>query len=308
MNRLHSSREGDAVLKERPNRTQETVPGPIEISDDEDECPRPAQDDNELIVTGSVQHEAEDPGSISDEEYPELARQARERAKSKPDTTPTASTVPVASTSPLKTLYSGVAPPGTDSTGPNHQPPPPDGKVRIFITSNIPNTNPLIVQRKLSQNLKEVRLAWCARQGFDDEMTSSVFLTWRGKRLFDVTTCKSLGIGVDEDGHIVVKGEMAAFDQQIHMEAMTEEIFEEARIARQNGSFHRSTQDDRHPEPSNPAEDSTAAVGAPPAQPKEPQIRVILKSRGYDDFKLIIKPVNAPFLFLCFFWVVTLFC
>ncbi|GKZ40163.1 hypothetical protein AbraIFM66950_002731, partial [Aspergillus brasiliensis] len=76
----------------------------------------------------------------------------------------------------------------------NHSLAPKEPIVQILITSRIPNTRPLIVRRKMNQSLKDVRLAWCNRQHFNKEMQDSVFLTWKGKRLFDVTTCRSLGV------------------------------------------------------------------------------------------------------------------
>ena len=63
-----------------------------------------------------------------------------------------------------------------------------DMKVMILIRTAIPNTNQLIVNRWASQNLQQVKEAWCKRQGFDAAMARNVFLTWRGKKLFNTTT------------------------------------------------------------------------------------------------------------------------
>lgn len=97
--------------------------------------------------------------------------------------------------------------------------------VQILITSKIPNTKPLIVRRKMNQPLKDVRLAWCNRQKFTKEMQESVFLTWKGKRLFDVTTCRSLGIHAKSgnfNGHDTFHLDVE--DIQVHMEASTEDL------------------------------------------------------------------------------------
>ncbi|KAL5363741.1 ubiquitin-2 like Rad60 SUMO-like-domain-containing protein [Aspergillus floccosus] len=97
-----------------------------------------------------------------------------------------------------------------------------DVVIEILITSKIKDTKPLIVQRKLTQSLKEVRLVWCSRQNLPKESQSAVYLTWKGKRLFDVTTCKSLGIGAGsltaEDYLQYDEGNM-----RIHMEAVTDD-------------------------------------------------------------------------------------
>ncbi|PYH90683.1 hypothetical protein BO71DRAFT_443717 [Aspergillus ellipticus CBS 707.79] len=103
-----------------------------------------------------------------------------------------------------------------------------DVVVQILITSKIPNTKPLIVRRKMRQPLKDVRLAWCNRQNLSKQMQGSVFLTWKGKRLFDVTTCRSLRIQT-KGGNITSPRDLNFFpadnkELQIHMEAATEEI------------------------------------------------------------------------------------
>ncbi|OGM40871.1 hypothetical protein ABOM_010734 [Aspergillus bombycis] len=103
-----------------------------------------------------------------------------------------------------------------------------DTVVQILITSEIESTKPLIVHRKMSQSLRDVRLAWCNRQSIPKEMQSSILLTWKGRRLFDVTTCRSLGIGVPKGfadssvhGDHIQHGSKE--DIRIHMEAVIED-------------------------------------------------------------------------------------
>lgn len=294
------------VKKSTHTRAQETASVvPIEISDNEDVDqdvqiqPRPQMHvGDKLNVETSIQQSRQDLDPVSDEEYPELARLARERARPKQLET-TFSHGPTSVLSPLSPTDSRPSPFGTTNFHLTSPPPGiPDAKISILITCRIEGTNPLIVQRKLSQPLKDVRLAWCTRQHFDQETTDSVFLTWRGKRLFDVTTCKSLGIGVDADGNIVTKGEKDALgedNRQIHMEAMTQEIFDELRKVRETGGkFHHDTQSQIKEQETAMGESGAAALQQ--QQEKEQQIRVILKSKGHEDFKLIIKPVKHTFL------------
>ncbi|RAK98315.1 small ubiquitin-related modifier domain-containing protein [Aspergillus ibericus CBS 121593] len=145
--------------------------------------------------------------------------------------------------------------------------------VQILITSKIANTKPLIVRRKMHQPLKDVRLAWCNRQQFSKETQASVFLTWKGKRLFDVTTCRSLGIqtnrgsvfGLKEYDPFQVDGE----DIQIHMEAAVEDSL--------STSLHQSpivTDSKSISEPAGSTEGSSSAD------------RVILKCPDYGDLKV----------------------
>ncbi|KAK6810435.1 hypothetical protein RU639_013766 [Aspergillus parasiticus] len=103
-----------------------------------------------------------------------------------------------------------------------------DPVVQILITSKIENTKPLIVHRKMSQSLRDVRLAWCNCQSIPKEMQSFILLTWKGRRLFDVTTCRSLGINVPKGlADSPVYGDHARHgskeDIRIHMEAVIED-------------------------------------------------------------------------------------
>ncbi|KAF9884100.1 hypothetical protein FE257_002297 [Aspergillus nanangensis] len=102
-----------------------------------------------------------------------------------------------------------------------------DVTVQILITSKIENTKPLIVHRKMSQSLRDVRLAWCGRQNLPNTTQSSIYLTWKGKRLFDVTTCNSLRIGTKgyHKGSLDIDDwpQNHADQLRIHMEAVTDD-------------------------------------------------------------------------------------
>ena len=216
----------------------------------------------------------------SDEEYPELARQAREKAQRKRHKAERVSTTP--------DLSHPIGPDGylqrsqslNQSTSPH---PPPDPILQILITSAIPNTEPLIVSRRLSQRLKEVRVTWAQRQQFTPEFAETVFLTWRGRRLFDVASCKSLGITVSSNGNIRSKRDtLDDLDGKIHMEAMTAAIFE----AYKKAKIHEVVG-----EKEAPTEEHIIAE-----QNKEPQMRIILKSKGIADVKILVKHVGCSFV------------
>ncbi|KAL8918508.1 MAG: hypothetical protein Q9208_007315 [Pyrenodesmia sp. 3 TL-2023] len=261
-------------------------PLPSNIIDLEDEDDAPKEDQDEEMEVTAVKRaepppEDDDDFPLSDDEFAELARKAREKARRKrleADVFSTNCELP-SSGRPDDRFGGPVA-------AQEQAPPPaaPDPVVSILITSRIANTNPLIVNRKVSQRLKDVRVTWCQRQGFSPEFTATVFMTWRGKRLFDVTTCRSLGIGVDFNGNIVMKGQkdiLGEEERQIHMEAMTEEILEE-------------TKRQKRREADGEGQGEVEAQEDQPAAPeqKEPQVRIILKAKGYSDFKLIVKPAT----------------
>ncbi len=263
------------------------APTVIDLEDDEEDQGLGPADDLSLgppQVLYEQPTEAEDL-LPSDEEFPELARQAREKARLKrmeeereasamleSQSTTTSNQKFEASEIPRQEIFPS--------------PPPSDPIVEILITSRIPNTKPLIVSRKLTQRLKDVRVAWCQRQGFSAEAATNVFLTWRGKRLFDVTTCRSLGIGVDTNGNVALKGErdvLGEENRQIHMEAMTDEIMVEYKRGKHNhtgGGLDHTNEDHTEEEVVE--------------QPKPPEgTKIILRSKDYADFKLIVKPVRV---------------
>lgn len=269
-----------------PTKQEEPKPRsyPADVIDleDEENDSKPQQDEG-LRVTSIKPPQPppeDDDFPASDEEFSELARKARERARRKRLEADIAFSTPdpIPSASGHGSLHRSHS--GQQATPP---PPPPDPVIQILITSSITNTEPLIVARKVVQRLKDVRVIWCERQGFSREFMNTVFLTWRGKRLFDVTTCKSLGIAVDADGNVLTKGQKDIFgeeDRQIHMEAMTEEILEEYNKAKRRG------------EVDGEEEDAASSGVAPIVQEQEAQVRIILKAKDLDDFRLKVKTVS----------------
>ena len=258
----------------------ETLPSNVIDLEEEDEeeggRPNPQVDfPNKTIGVHTIKPSLEEEESpVSDDEFAELARKAREKAR-------------------RKRLQDDMLGPDRDLADQPKRAPSvfgsgsssasPDPVVSILITSRVSNTSPLIVQRRTSQRLKDVRLTWCQRQGMSQDTTETIFLTWRGRRLFDVTTCKSLGIGIDANGNVMMNGhrEILGDDERhVHMEAMTEEILEEYKKSRRREA-------DTEGEPNAAARDEQ-----PPAKKIETQIRIIVKAKGYEDFKLIVKPVT----------------
>ncbi|CUS13791.1 unnamed protein product [Tuber aestivum] len=140
--------------------------------------------------------------------------------------------------------------------------------VSILVTSDILKTNPLICKRRVGQTLKEVRLAWCQRQGFNEDTTSDVFLTWKGNKIFDVNTCKGMGISPDEEGNFEENTE-GVKDKHLHFEAMTAEIFAERERSRE------AQYDGLEEEPEEKVEES---------------IGIVLKSKGYGNFPTKVRP------------------
>lgn len=217
----------------------------------------------------------------SDDDYPELAIKARDNARrNKLETEFSIGSLDIPSTAgddaPLQQFH--------PIPKPKPPPPPPrDPVIKIFINSKIENTQPLIVNRRISQRLRDVRLAWCHRQNFSKEFTDKVFLTWRGCKLWDVTTCVRLGIAVDEFDNILLKGQKDITGEEathIHMEAMTEEILEEYKKSHKAPILNEPI----------PGEDDVLVEDEKVEKPA--QIKITLKAKGYKDFTMAIGAVR----------------
>ena len=254
----------------KQQRQKPRVADIINLENEQSSSALPVQETSwKSAVVNAAAPPDEDDEPASDEEFPELARQAREKAR-------------------RNRLEEGIVSMTVDSQDSQlsmHQSTPPtsqpDPVLQILITSDIDNSVPLIVNRRLSERLKDVRLAWVKRQNLDTDLTDTVFLTWRGKRVFDVTTCKSLGITVDGIGRISLKGGLWENEEgRIHMEAMTTKMLEAYKTSKRNEAISQ--------------EDDAAQGEAVVVQNCEVQVRIILKARGFDNFKLQVRPVRHP--------------
>ena len=230
-------------------------------------------DDDDVVPTTSKSIvRVEDDPDMSDEEFPELAREAKQREEQK-------------ALERLKAARS-FENQNHDSKGSNtpdytvddvfqERPASEDPMIEIFISSVIEGSNPLIVRRKLSQKVKEVRLIWCDKQFIDGQpfpkaLKASIFLTWRGKRLFDVTSCKSLGLMIDETGQLYSDGE-GVMDGKVHFQAWTQDLFDsnQRRLAAQN-------RDNSEEEPEV-------------TEPTVEKIKLCMKAKGMEPVKLQVK-------------------
>lgn len=220
----------------------------------------------------------EDEDDESDPELAALAREARQKRLQRAN----AATPDAATKSPTPRDMSTSSARNGPQTPPLQDPP-----VKILVVSNIDGTNPLMVYRKLSQNLKEIRLAWCKRQEFDEAFTERVFLTHRMRRVYDVTTCRSLGLEADAEGNITMKGaEGKEGVDQVALEAVTPEIYDQMMAKKEQDDARRRGQWD--PAAETEAEEETIE----PEPSAEEWVRIVLKAKGKPDFKLQLKKVS----------------
>jgi hypothetical protein len=166
-------------------------------------------------------------------------------------------------------------------------PPLPDPVVKILVASSMKDTNPLMVYRKLSQNIRDIRLAWCKRQGFDQAFTDRVFLIHNMRRVYDMTTCHSLGLETDTEGNITMKGaEGKEGVDQVALMAVTDDIYQTMLDEKARGEAKNLKQWEIG------GEDDAEDEAAPAQPPQEERVGLVLKAKGKQDFKLQVKWVS----------------
>ncbi|TKA80376.1 hypothetical protein B0A55_01900 [Friedmanniomyces simplex] len=234
--------------------------------------------DQENEVQFSHARPAEPVEQESDDEFAELIREARARNKLREESIKKSQTPDLKSPTPGQDV-------AKLSRARYPTPPAPDPPVKLLISSRIEGTKPLMVFRKLSQRLQEIRHVWCDRQGFSKDFAEGVYLIHRMRRVFDVTTCRSLGLGVDAEGNVTMKGaEGAEGVDQVHLEAVTDEIYAQIKAEKDKEERIRQGVDETE-------EEAQAGASETQAQPEEPIIRIYLTSKERrDPFKLKVKP------------------
>ncbi|KAH9860676.1 hypothetical protein J1614_012008 [Plenodomus biglobosus] len=171
--------------------------------------------------------------------------------------------------------------------------PTPDGEsarvpiAQLFIQPEIPDASPLIVKVRIDSTIEKPRKAWCARQEYSPEMTQRIFFTWKGTRLYDSTTIKRLGIQVDKHGNVSVEGDANLYDEmnipKVHVQAWTEELFQQRKKEDAAQAAAKKIAAEAPPE----AEERTPT---PEPEPVVSRVRLVLKVKGKEDFRLTVKP------------------
>lgn len=250
-----------------PGRGKSRLIAPIDFGNESD-------DDIQITAVKAPPRPAPEPEEEydSDPEIAEMQRKAREKARAKQW-----------ETSKTSSPGSKGTPHASSST-----PAAPDPVVKILVTSDLPSTNPLILCRKISQRLKEVREMWCKKQGFSEDYTSKIFFVHRGRQYWDSTTVRRLGLEVDADGMIYRTDDPSKEGvDQVHVEAVTRELFEKmkAEKARKDKASVAVYDEPEEEQADEEVEEKSTD-----------EIRLTVKAKGKPDWKVIVKPVSISSL------------
>jgi hypothetical protein len=158
-----------------------------------------------------------------------------------------------------------------------------DPTIEILITCELQGAKPLLVQRKWTQRLQEVRKAFCTYNNLPPE---NIFLTWRNRKLFDSMNCKSLGIKVDSEGrptlNSITEG-VTRDGSRIQLEAVTQELWIENKRAAEQ----------RIQNLYEPAVGTNNVIPKSlPKEEEETRIRLIFRAKGHEDWKAKVLCVS----------------
>jgi hypothetical protein len=231
----------------------------IDVDDDDDD------DDDDFYISPPIPEEEEDP--MSDEEFPELVQKAREREQKKALERLNAEN---SFGEKNHSLNGGSIPAESkDDIFQDSNTPVTDPVVEILITSVIPDTKPMIFKRKISQPFRPARMAWVDKNiSGPPEYKASIFLTWRGKRLFDVGTCAFLGLKAGIDGKLSSTDNTLDEKGRLHLEAWTESHYM---------AYQKQLQQEDEEEQEPPEEDQVE------------KIKLLLKAKNMEPLRMKVK-------------------
>ncbi|KAF4594656.1 ubiquitin supergroup [Ophiocordyceps camponoti-floridani] len=163
-------------------------------------------------------------------------------------------------------------------------------EVCICITSTVPDAKTSYFKVLYGKALRLVRDAWVdlqrGRKVQLPETNDDIILTWRKKKVYNVSNLLSLGIRPGRDGCVGVDdsglGGTADNGTKVHMEAWTTDLYKE--MEREEETRRRREAGELSPEPGDDSTDHETGDAAPA------KMRVTLKARGFDDVGLSVLP------------------
>ncbi|KAH6682108.1 ubiquitin-2 like Rad60 SUMO-like-domain-containing protein [Plectosphaerella plurivora] len=168
--------------------------------------------------------------------------------------------------------------------------------LRVVVTTEIPGAHERTLKCDLTLRISKIKEAWCSAQKvreFTSEEFEGIFLTFRGRRLYDSTTIASLGVRITATGELALASAQSWSDREgildslgaIQIEAWTDETWELAQKEKDRarlrdlGELSDDSQDDDLDD-------------EPAPKPEEETIKVILKTR--DNDKEAVKARARP--------------
>jgi Ubiquitin-2 like Rad60 SUMO-like len=290
--RVQATRASPSNVEVSLNDTTPVASGVIGLdSDDDKNQPQP------VVLERRVQaRTSDDEVSEEEDEYVlELKQRAREKARLKKlrvDPVGNQAQVPRARDPDNRPPQSSADRPLFAQSHAKPPSPPPRGEenetiVQILITTEIPNAKSLIVNRKVSQPMQQVRQVWCSRQNFNEDMTAKVIFTWRGKRLYDTTTSMRLLTVLKEErarqmGGLVDDEDEDPSNGRIEIEAITKDMYEQNVLQKNREEVDGDGNGDAHLQDRQSHERSIT--------PTKQEFTIVMNAQGLEALRFKVRP------------------
>ena len=158
--------------------------------------------------------------------------------------------------------------------------------LEILVHSRLPDTMPVVIRVRLNQKLRDAKAAWCEHSKLSADLTREVYLMWRGFKVFDTSTCRSIGVNIDAvTGEVTWRGKglvEIAGSRQLEMEAWTAELEAQERKRKEGGKGEGRE------------EVSADAEGEGKEPKKKVGLKVVVKAKELKEWSIIVHQVCLP--------------
>ncbi|KAK4188424.1 hypothetical protein QBC35DRAFT_194897 [Podospora australis] len=155
-----------------------------------------------------------------------------------------------------------------------------DAIASVYVSSVLPGTSTVLVQRRLRQDVQLIIETWASKNQFDLNQ-HKLFLTWKGNKVYNSSSLAALGVEVDDQNNTKYgQGEgwySARGKSGIHLEIWTEEAYEGWEKAKEQEKALRDGVIDLE----NPDNEHSAPV--------KKGIKVVLKAKDLQPMKSSIQ-------------------
>ena len=300
--------DGDIELKKSAKAGKEVVPAPrlavvengrpataaITLTDDENNLGKPPDEEND------------DTKNDSDSDVERLARRAEARKRREAQSHSTSNGRTGASPTfrspkrPPPAAGLTPRPPSSTSQPANPTARPPSSTpastqpiLTIFINSFLPNTSPIMFRIHLDHKLRIIRQKFCERYALPPDIAKEVFLKWRDFKLYDSTTCKTMGITVDEGtGEVLYRDKVVGRtdgdgpDPGLVFEAWTPQLVKEDEQRRRE-----EKENERKAKEAKEAKEAKMEGGNEKVKVKRTDgVTVTVRAKGIEDWTISVYP------------------
>ncbi|KAH8198449.1 hypothetical protein TruAng_007381 [Truncatella angustata] len=166
-----------------------------------------------------------------------------------------------------------------------------DAIAEILVESRLEGISNLRLRIQVNKPLTLVVESWRGKVRHDSNISAdvlnSMFLTWKGAKIVELLTLERMGVTPDKEGNLYSTSQSLQEGFQgwnkVHFEAWTEDLFKQYQIDRERERRRNLGEIVDEPE-----DDESL-----PQPPQERKVKIILKSKSYEDQKRSV-PESCP--------------